>query len=61
MTVVSIFINPLQFGPSEDFSNIPVIRMEMSQKLRKAEADVLLMPDASSIYHKDSQPILMWG
>ena len=24
----------------------------MSQKLRKAEADVLFMPDASSIYHK---------
>lgn len=52
ITVVSIFINPLQFGPSEDFQQYPRDTDGDVAKLRKAEADVLFMPDASSIYHK---------
>ncbi len=52
ITVVSIFINPLQFGPSEDFQQYPRDTDGDIAKLRKAEADVLFMPDASSIYHE---------
>lgn len=52
ITVVSIFINPLQFGPSEDFQQYPRDTDGDVAKLRKAEADVLFMPDASSIYHE---------
>jgi pantoate--beta-alanine ligase len=52
ITVVSIFINPLQFGPSEDFQQYPRDTDGDIAKLRKAEADVLFMPDASSIYRK---------
>lgn len=50
ITVVSIFINPLQFGPSEDFQRYPRDTDGDIAKLRKAEADVLFMPDASQIY-----------
>lgn len=50
ITVVSIFINPLQFGPSEDFQQYPRDTDEDVAKLRKAEADILFMPDASQIY-----------
>lgn len=52
ITVVSVFVNPLQFGPSEDFQRYPRDTDGDVAKLRKAEADVLFMPDASSIYHK---------
>lgn len=52
ITVASIFINPLQFGPSEDFQQYPRDTEGDIAKLRKAEADVLFMPDASSIYHE---------
>jgi len=52
ITVVSIFINPLQFGPSEDFQQYPRDADGDIAKLRKAEADVLFMPDASAIYNK---------
>ncbi|HBR21948.1 MAG TPA: pantoate--beta-alanine ligase [Nitrospiraceae bacterium] len=52
ITVASIFINPLQFGPSEDFQQYPRDTDGDIAKLRKAEADVLFMPDASSIYHE---------
>jgi len=50
ITVVSIFVNPLQFGPSEDFQQYPRDTDGDVAKLRKAEADVLFMPDASHIY-----------
>lgn len=52
ITVASIFINPLQFGPSEDFQQYPRDTDGDIAKLRKAEADVLFLPDASSIYHE---------
>ncbi|MCG2709820.1 MAG: pantoate--beta-alanine ligase [Thermodesulfovibrionales bacterium] len=52
VTVVSIFVNPLQFGQSEDFQQYPRDTDGDVASLRKAEADVLFMPDASSIYHK---------
>ena len=52
ITVVSIFVNPLQFSPSEDFQQYPRDTDGDAAKLRKAEADVIFMPDAPSIYHE---------
>ena len=52
ITVVSIFVNPFQFGSSEDFQQYPRDTDGDVARLRKAEADVLFMPDAPSIYHK---------
>lgn len=49
-TVVSIFINPLQFGPSEDFARYPRDIDGDKAKLVQEEAEILFMPDASAMY-----------
>ncbi len=53
ITVVSIFVNPLQFGQSEDFQSYPRDTDRDKEKLSSAEADVLFMPDASQMYKED--------
>ncbi|MGI9211947.1 MAG: pantoate--beta-alanine ligase, partial [Methylococcaceae bacterium] len=49
-TVVSIFVNPLQFGPGEDFTVYPKTPHEDIRKLREAGTHLLFMPEASEIY-----------
>ena len=50
LTVVSIFLNPIQFGPAEDLEKYPKDTDEDIKKLREAEADILFMPDRSLMY-----------
>jgi pantoate--beta-alanine ligase len=50
ITVVSIFVNPIQFGPAEDFQKYPRDIEGDTQKLLKEEVDILLMPDSSLMY-----------
>jgi pantoate--beta-alanine ligase len=50
IVVVSIFVNPIQFAPSEDLQQYPRDIEGDAEKLRKAETDILFIPDASSIY-----------
>jgi pantoate--beta-alanine ligase len=49
-TVASIFINPLQFGPAEDFQRYPRDIEGDTEKLTREETDILFMPDASQLY-----------
>lgn len=50
VTVASIFVNPIQFGPSEDLAAYPRPIDDDIAKLRAAEVDLLFLPDASLMY-----------
>ena len=49
-TVVSIFVNRLQFGPREDFDRYPRTLDADSARLKAAGVDVLFVPDEKEIY-----------
>ena len=48
--VVSIFVNPTQFGPSEDFSVYPRDLAADLAALARAEADAAWTPDVAAMY-----------
>ena len=48
--VVSIFVNPAQFGPREDFSKYPRPFARDAKLCRENGADVLFAPDARRMY-----------
>lgn len=54
ITVVSIFVNPTQFGPNEDFSAYPRQLEEDAKACEGRGVDVVFAPLASSIYKKDA-------
>ncbi len=50
-TIVSIFINPLQFGPSEDFSKYPRTLEADLDLLIKEDCDFVFIPDDKELLH----------
>ncbi|MBR4742544.1 MAG: pantoate--beta-alanine ligase [Desulfovibrio sp.] len=51
--VVSLFINPTQFGPNEDFANYPKDHAKDQKIAEKLGCDVLFMPTAETMYTPD--------
>ncbi len=53
--VVSIFVNPLQFGPTEDLSRYPRPVKSDQQLCRESGVDLLFWPTSEEFYPKDFQ------
>ena len=53
--VASLFVNPLQFGPKEDFRRYPRDRKGDFEKLRRERVDCVFTPSAKQMYSADYQ------
>lgn len=53
ITVVSIFVNPKQFGPNEDFASYPRTFESDKEKLEKEGVDFLFYSDVNDMYPED--------
>ena len=50
VTVVSVFVNPLQFGPNEDFEAYPRTLQDDAALLERSGADILFAPTEQEMY-----------
>lgn len=53
--VVSIFVNPTQFGPNEDFASYPRTEQQDQAKLIESDTDLLFLPSADEMYPQPMQ------
>lgn len=49
-TVISIFVNPIQFGPKEDFKRYPRNLKQDAKLCQDAGVDIIFYPDARDMY-----------
>jgi pantoate--beta-alanine ligase len=53
--VSSIFVNPMQFGPNEDFAHYPRTPTQDERMLAAAGCNLMFMPDVAEIYPNGSE------
>ena len=52
ITIVSIFVNKLQFGPNEDFNNYPRTLEKDLNALKEMKVDAVFLPSQEELYDK---------
>ena len=57
--LASIFVNPTQFGPNEDFASYPRMLQEDADKLRGLGVDGLFVPNAKDMYPEGFQTFVV--
>ncbi len=55
VTIVTLFLNPMQFGPKEDFSTYPRDERADFKKLRALKVDYVFLPSLKKIYPEGFQ------
>lgn len=55
VVIVTIFVNPKQFGPKEDFKKYPRDEKNDIAKIKKAGGDIVFIPKVIDIYPDDFQ------
>jgi pantoate--beta-alanine ligase len=53
--VASIFVNPMQFGPNEDFAHYPRTPTQDEKMLAEAGCHLMFMPDVAEMYPNGSE------
>ncbi len=61
VVIVSIFVNPAQFGPDEDFSKYPKAFKSDCERLEKAGVKIIFNPSVEDIYPPDYSTYLDVG
>ncbi len=59
--IVSIFVNPTQFGVGEDFESYPRTKQADAEKLKQVSADLLFLPSALEMYPKKATTTVSVG
>ncbi|MFN8016439.1 MAG: pantoate--beta-alanine ligase [Acidimicrobiia bacterium] len=59
LTIVSIYVNPTQFGPNEDFANYPRNEDRDSQLCEENGVDILFFPKDDDIYRSGKDEIVV--
>ena len=60
VVVVSIFVNPSQFGPNEDYANYPRDLVRDKELCKGATVDVLFVPDSQQMYPSTNSTYSTW-
>ena len=58
-TAASLFVNPIQFGPAEDFGNYPRTFQSDCELLEGARCDLVFAPHADEMYFSDSSTVVV--
>src|SRR4051812_2076132 len=58
VVVLSIFVNPMQFGPDEDFHQYPRDLKKDTRLAQQAGVDAVFVPSTDEIYAPGSQAVV---